>query len=622
MTEIYGDAGAEAQQEINDKRATGATFHTFFTANEQTYLTNNPTAAFAYFAIPSAANVASCYPAATDDNAPAVLAPYTRYPVWRLGSPEFDQGGGCWATGRPGFIGTDQANYNSWINYYQNTKGLGAAGLNQTAAARGYKWMGVAVFSENAQYAYDLNMDMVLIERNIDEVDGMSPGLGAVRGAANQNGGKDWGIDISNWRTWCGNITTYSNGNLVSGWSISTFNRHLMIAYMGGSNVVHMEAADWVTGAAPGKTLNPLGLLMQQFYDFAVTRHPNRGAPYVPMAIMQDHYSGLTPKYGEFNNIPYKWYTSVPYTAGDTMLSSLWSLIYPNFNVWATLVAGSPRVNNPDGSINHDASVTSYANAVAGGADPRPWEPMAGGKWGETFDIVTNQSTLAPLTKYKVVILATGVPMSTTLLNTLTQYVSQGGTLVVNVLQLSTNALTLAGITVGGRSSATNETWVPDGSTINENSYNYTVVTPTTATVIARTAGNPIITKNLYGIGAVYATTPDYMSDTNSNILLVGGKLIDFLQQQFAVATVSPTGAGLDYLICTDGNRTIVTLINTDLGGATWNGTILFAQPVSSYSQEWTTDTQVTASNQGGKAAVSASVPGYAVRVYALGTTH
>jgi hypothetical protein len=622
MNEIYGDAGGEAQQGVNDKRLTGATFHTVLSAGEQTFLTNNPAAAFAYFAIPSAANVASCYPTSTDDNAPAVLAPYTRYPVWRLGSPEFDQGGGCWATGRPGFTGTDTANYSSWINYYQNTKGLGAAGLNQTVAARGYKWMGVAVFAGNSQYAYDMGMDAVLIERNIDEVDGMSPGLAMVRGAANQNGGKDWGIDISNWRTWCGNITTYSNGNLVSGWSIDTFNRNLMIAYMGGANIVHMEAADWVTGAAPGQTLNPLGLLTQRLYDFAVTRHPNRGAPYVPMAIMQDHYSGLTPKYGEYNNIPYKWYTSTPYAPGDTMLSSLWSLIYPNFNLWGTLPAGSPRVNNSDGSINHDASVTSYANAVAGGADPRPWEPMASGKWGETFDVVTNQSGLASLTPYKVVILATGVAMSDALLSTLSQYVTQGGTLVVNALQLSANAQTLAGITLGGRSTATSETWVPDGSTINENSYNYTIVTPTTATVIARTAGNPIVTKNLHGSGTVYVTTPDYMSDTSNNILLVGGKLVDFLQQQFAIATVSPTGVGLDYLINRDGNRTIVTLINTDLGGATWNGTISFPPPLSSYSQEWTADTPVSVSLQAGKVVVSASVPGYAVRVYALGTPH
>lgn len=622
MNEIFGDAGGDAQQGVNDKRMNGVTFHTVLSSGEQTFLTNNPTDAFAYFSIPSAANVASCYPASTDDSAGTVLSAYTRYPVWRLGAPEFDQGGGCWATGRPGFTGTDTANYSSFINYYQNTKGLGTY-LNQTAGVRGYKWMGVAVFSANAQYAYDMGMDMVLIERNIDEVDGMSPGLAMVRGAANQNGGKDWGIDISNWRTWCQNVTTYSNGNLVSGWSTSTFNRNLMIAYMGGSNVVHMEAADWVTGAAPGQALNPLGLLMQQFYNFAVTRHPNRGTPYVPMAIMQDHYSGLVPKYGEFDQNPYKWYTSTPYTSGDTMLSSLWSLIYPNYNLWGSLVAGSPKVLNGDGSLNFNASITSYTNAVASGADPRPWEPMASGKWGETFDIVTNQSTLTPLTKYKVVILATGVAMSDALLSTLTQYVSQGGTLVVNALQLSANAQTLAGVTLGGRSTATSETWVPDGSTINENSYNYTIVTPTTATVIARTAGNPIVTENLHGSGTVYVTTPDYMSDAGNHILLVGGKLIDLLQQQFAIATVSPTGVGLDYLIGIDGNRTIVTLINTDLGGATWNGTISFPPPPSPYSaQEWTADTQASLSVINGQVVVPASVPGYAVRVYALGTPH
>jgi hypothetical protein len=633
MNEIYGDAGALSQQWVNDKLVTGIDFHPMtsgagLTVSDKTFISNNPTASLAYFAAPSLANVDPCYGPSTDDNAPTVLAPYTsRYEVWRNGANEFDQFGGCWPTGRPAFTGTDINNYNAFINFYLNTVGMGAAGLNQTAAARGYKWMGTAVFSNNAQFAYDLGVDMVLIERNIDSVDGMCPGLATVRGAATQNGGKDWGVEISNWNGWTNNVTLYSNGHLTSGWSTSTFNRNLMIAYMGGSNVIRIEAADFQAGAAPGQTYNPYGLLLQQFYNFAVTRHPNRGAPYVPIALMQDHYSGLIPKYGEqsvtFSQGNLKWYYDTPYTAGDTMLEALWRLVYPNYNLWGSLPAGSPKVLNGDGTVNINATHTAYINALAANQDSRPWEPMGSGKWGETFDVVTNKAGLASLITYKVVILATGVAMSDALLSTLSQYVTQGGTLVLNALQLSANAQALAGVTLGARSTATSEIWVPDGSTINENSYNYTIVTPTTATVIARTSGNPIVTKNNHGSGAVYVTTPDYMSDIGNNILLVGGKLIDLLQQQFAIATVSPTGVGLDYLINRDGNRTIVTLINTDLGGAAWNGTISFPPPPSPYSaQEWTADTQASLSVINGQVVVPASIPGYGVRVYALGTPH
>jgi hypothetical protein len=621
MNEFYGDAGAIAQKAVNQHRLNGVTFHTILTAGEQTFLSANPGAALAYFATPSEANVSSCYPASMDDNAGALLTGYTSrrgYPVWRVGSFEFDQAGGCWANGRPDFAGSDTDNYNSFINYYMNTKGFGTY-LNQPWPSRGYKWMSVAVFSLSVQYAYDMGSDIVLLERNNDSVDGITPGLAMIRGAANQHGGKDWGIDISTWRDWSNGPTEYANGRLTTGWSTSTFKRNMFISYMGGANVLHVEATDYTTGAAPGQTLNPQGLLMQQFYDFAVTRHPNRGMPYVPMAIMQDHYSGFEPKYGEWQQWPYKWYWNIPYSQGDTMLANLLSLIYPNYNLWGTLPAGSPKVLNTDGSINISATQSAYQNALASKADPRPWEPMGSSQWGETFDFITNQSSLAPLLKYKVIVLATGAPMSDTLLGTLSQYVHQGGILVLNALQLSANAQTLAGVMLStSRASATSETWVPDGSTIGEKPYNYSVVIPTTATVISQTSGNPIVTQNHYGAGTVYVTTPDFLENNSaSKILNVGQKLLASLQSRFAIAAVN--GPQLEYLVNTDGNSIIVTLINTNLNGAVWNGTISFLHPTSSYSvSEWIQDSQVPSSVQYGQVVINATVPAYHVRVYAL----
>jgi len=623
MSEMYGDAGATAQQRMGQGLLTGATFHPVLSAGESQFLTSNtPAPAFAYFAIPATANVSSCYPSSTDSNAATLLTSYTQQlgsKVWVLGMPEFDQGRGCWATGRPSMAGlSDSQAYSTWTGFYLNTKQLGPY-LKQTAQQRGYKWMTVSSFAFSTPYAFDMGADAALLERNEDEVSGITPGLAILRGAAFQHGGKDWGIDFSTWRYWNNGATVYSNGRLVTGWSTATFKRNMYIAYMGGANIVHNEAADYTTGAVSGHSLNPLGETVQDFHNFAIARHPNRGTPFVPLALMQDHYSGLEPKFGEWMQGNSKWYWANAYTQGDTMLSNLFSLIYPNYNAWGTLPSGAPKVLNTDGTINVSATFTAYQQALANGKDPRPWEPFGNSTWGETFDVITNQASLTALQRYKVVMLATGAPLSDTLLSVLTQYVNQGGILVLNTQQMSANSQTLAGVNLTStRGSSNAETWVPDGSLISESSYDYTVVTPTTASVVSETAGNPIVTKNVYGAGAVYVTTPDFLANANNTTILhVGQKLISTLQAQFAVVTVG--GPRLEYLISTDAGKTIVTLVNTDLSGATWTGTLSFPQPSGAYSvQEWTSDTSVASSLQNGQVVVNATVPPFDVQVYVL----
>ena len=434
--EFYGDGGSFAQALWGQRLFNGVMFHPPLKSGEQQFLLNHPNASFIYFAIPPKANVASCYPSSTDTDADvaSILTTYAAQrgglsaKVWRLAMPEFDQSGGCWVTGRPNLAGlSDSEAYTTWTGFYLDTLHLGTH-LNQTTQQRGYKWMTVANYAFGAQYAYDMGSDIVLLERCIDEMSGITPGLAMIRGAANQHGGKDWGIDISSWRYWNDGPTQYHKGKLIRGWSSSTVKRHLFLAYMGGANVLNMEAPDYINGPASRQKLNPQGLAVQSFYNFAVTRHPNRGMPYVPMAIMQDHYSGFEPKFGEFAQGDFKWYYNA-YSQNDRMFANLLGLIYPNYNLWGTLPSGSPKVLIPDGSINVSATMTAYQQALASGVDPRQWEPMGSSRWGETFDILTNQSPLEALLKYKAIVLATGGPMSDALLGTLSQYVQQGGVL-------------------------------------------------------------------------------------------------------------------------------------------------------------------------------------------------
>ena len=621
MGEITGDAGASARRAITEGLFGGVTFHTVLTASEQKFLSANPNAAFAYFAIPPEANASACYPASTDPNADAILKEYAaqRQQVWRFPMSEFDQSGGCWSNGRPNPAGLSDAQaYSAWKGYYLNTLKLGNY-LNKTAQERGYKWMVTADYGFSTQYAYDMGSDIVLLERNIDAVSGITPGLAMLRGAANQHGKKDWGIDISTWRYWNDGPTEYANGRVTTGWSTNTFKRNMFIAYMGGANIIHMEAAEYHKGASSGNALNPLGLTVQQFYDFATKRHPNRGTPYAPIAIMQDHYSGLEPKFGEWNQADYKWYWKNTYSAGDTMFANLLGLIYPNYNLWGTLPSGAPKVLRADRSIDVSATTSAYRQALATGADPRRWEPMGNSRWGETFDIITNQAPLETFLKYKVIVLATGGPVGDAMLTNFSSYVEKGGILVLNALQLSTQAQTLAGVSLTqDKATATSEMWTQDGTLINENPYTYTVVRPTTATVVSDTTGNPIITQNKQGSGVVYLTTPDLLQDKkSSSILNVGQKLLQTLQERFAIAAVN--GPQAEFLVNTDGSKIIVTLINTDISGAVWNGKIAFRRPSTSYSaSEWTEDKQVSTAANGDRVVIDATVPPYDVRVYAL----
>jgi hypothetical protein len=622
ISELYGNAGAVARQRLADGLATGFDFHPPLSRNERLFL-RSARPPFVYFSIPAGAHVARCYPSSIDANTGTLLTRYTRLlgpNVWRLGMPEFDQGGGCWATGRPRFRGlTDWRAYRAWTNFYLNKKGLGRF-LGRTAAQRGYRWMSVCVNAFCPQYAYDMGSDAVLLERNIDEVSGMTPGIAMIRGASAQHGGRVWGIDLSTWRFWNRGPTVYSRaGRLVTGWSASTFARHMYIAYMAGADLIHNEAAGYTSGVR-GRRLNPLGRAVQRFTRFATVRHPDRGTPYVPMAFMQDHYSGFEPRFGEFTQRAFKWYWSKPYSAGDSMLSNLLALAYPNHKSWGTIVPGAPwRVLHPNGRVNISASQIAYRKRLARGADPRPWEPMGSSRWGETFDVITDRSSVATMQRYRAIVLSTDA-IGPNLLRNLTQYVRGGGIAVVNARQLPNDADALTGVHLtGGRGSASSAVWIPDGSTIDEDPFRYAEATPTSASVLARTpSGDPLVTGNAHGAGTVYVTTPDFLEDAaGKRILRVGHRLIDRIQTSLALVDVR--GPQIEYLVNEDGGRTIVTLVNIDRTGAAWTGSLSFPMPAGAYTaREWIRNVPVTTSVSGDQVVIRASVPRYGVRMYVL----
>ncbi|MGE2714597.1 hypothetical protein ACQI4L_11110 [Mycolicibacterium litorale] len=624
LTEMYGASGPLLDLRLREPLANGAALHPDLDGEERR-LVEGDRYPFAYVAIPSEANMAACYPNSSDPHAAATLrglgaSPQSR--AWRLGMPEFDQSGGCWAQNRPSLAGLpdDQA-YATWSRYYLDAKGLRPF-LEQSAAQRGYKWMAVCVYAFCPQYAYDLGSDAVLLERNIDEVSGMSPGLAMIRGAARQNPGREWGIDISTYRYWNGGPTTFDDdGRLVTGWSPSMFERTMYAAHMAGADVILNEAANYGFGPADSG-LNPLGVVVRDFADFISRRHADRGIPEVPIALLQDHFSGYEPQFGEYDQGQLKWYRENPYTPGDRMFSGLLDVAYPGYRTWGTIVPNAPwRVAGADGTVDAPATQAGYRQALAApDADPRIWEPMGNTRWGESLDVITDRAQLDTLLRYRVVVLANSGPITAGLRSDLTEYARRGGTVVVNAGQLGQGPDPLTDVEISARRrSADSVTW-SDGTVIPEPEFGYLRAEPgeDTEIIATTTEGDPAIIRRELGAGSVYLTTADRMLDNTGRTLLRSGqRLLDDLHA--GVASVTVEGPPLQYLVNRIGATTVVTMINTDVGGSTWHGRLRFRTDAGSGNvQEWTAETPVESSVDAGEVVVDATVPPYGVHVYAM----
>ena len=127
LTEVYGGSGPLLDQRLRETLANGAVLHPALDEEERRIVEGNRRP-FAYFAIPAEADVATCYPQSSDSDAAGTLRELgvtAQSGAWRLGTPEFDQGGGCWAQNRPSLAGLpdDQA-YATWSRFYLDAKAL------------------------------------------------------------------------------------------------------------------------------------------------------------------------------------------------------------------------------------------------------------------------------------------------------------------------------------------------------------------------------------------------------------------------------------------------------------------------------------------------------------------
>jgi len=555
--------------------------------------------------VPSAGTLYSAADISTQSQAASNICAAIGYDksLWSL-MLEWDQSGGNWVPGgRPSYVGLTRTQaYSTFTGHYVNNEAPLGTYLAQTDAQRGCRLGAITDYSPNAFYAFQIGVDVALLERVIDELGDTSTGLAYMRGAGRVYN-RPWGIDVSTWRTANNSATSFnSSGVLIGGWSPSYIRRNMYVSYMGGAHIIQIEPTAYYYSGT--NQLNPFGQMMKDFGTFSLARHPDVGVPVVPMALMFDFYSGFDTKHGLYNQSNAVWYQDIPYSSGDYMINNFLKIAYPNHWLHGT---------TPNAPFSDSAGFQAF---LAAGGDPRPYEPMPTTRWGDTMDVTLNTASLSALNHYKVIVLVGGVVIDSNLRTTLQSWVQSGGTLVVNASQVTSADQSLLGVTLGGAMvSGGTSRWSADGTTYTELPYLYQPVTVGSASVLATTGSAPLITSNTVGSGRVILTTPAYLqSSDNTQLLSIGVRLFDWLNTQVAPAQVS--GPPVEYLFNSSANQLITTVINNS--GSTWNGTI--TAPIANVTavQEYISDTSLAFTSNGSQVTVNAQVAPYDIGVYAI----
>ena len=213
------------------------------------------------------------------------------------------------------------------------------------------------------------------------------------------------------------------------------------------------------------------------------SRHPDRGVINTPVGHLLDHAHG----WDKYTYDGERIWGKAPMARPDRMLSQFFNVAYFPF----------PK---NEGDPVDDLNV--------------PWP---NGYFGDIFDaLVTSPTKLDAVKNYPVIFCLGDTRLDAKWAARLKQYVSDGGTLVINAEQVVAGMdEAFLGAKLGDASAALEASSVVctrDNETLSGTPFPYRRATPGSAEVIAKTpSGDPIAMVNKVGKGQVILTTPSYL---------------------------------------------------------------------------------------------------------------
>ena len=434
-----------------------------------------------------------------------------------------------------------------------------------------------------------------------------------------------------------------SEGQLKSGPSDSLMLREWLMSFYAGADIcggIEMPANQLFCVSKDGKRKKTkLAKAAKDFADLVFHRHPDRGEPYVPVAIMLDYYHGWRPREHRV------WADALPYTRDEEMIDNFFNAAFPNQEKSCFPFVHQPWRNKtfPWSSMKECMEMWE-----SGKIDPRIYEKgfLVDSTWGDSFDVVLDNCPLSVLKQYKAVFLLGSVKLKGELKKKLVEYVKQGGTLLVNCTQVNKNHPKFFGVEFLDRGEYLGEIRCHDcGRGFRDGMSKLEMVRPTTASVLLKAVdpytyggheykripgyhgADPVAVSNKVGKGQVILTLQPYMQ-TSATMPMNPAfcDLIDHLMEKLLPVKVD--GPPIQYLINQTERGYIVTLIHNGPDywegekPKPWRGQIVLRRPkqVSRRIQvrELWKDAKLRAKRKGGQLVIPLQVQPFGFKIVAI----
>jgi hypothetical protein len=363
--------------------------------------------------------------------------------------------------------------------------------------------------------------------------------------------------------------------------SLSWYRKSYYLYYMSGASAIYLEQGnDQFFKPGPGDNpfqLNPLGRITDEFMRFAET-HPERGTPYTPVAFLLDPAHGF-----EMTDYPQWPFEVSQIDRGDRALRELFGVAY------------------------YPGLVLEGEQAMA---DRQPFVP---GVFGDIFDVLT--ATDSPRSKvqsllpsYRAVVVGGRIEWSNEWIQRLTEYVRNGGTVVLNAAQIKNLPEQLLGVRlVNDTGEAHNAACLASGEEpqdLKGQIFRYEKLELKGATpLITVPAGDPLVTVNKIGKGSVvFAAVADLLGEDERMTPFAA----HMLAHVFADAAPLRVTGDVEYLVNRTEKGWIVTLLNN-------NGVLKPQQGMAQVDRSASVTVTITMKNDERKATVQVPAGGLAI---------
>jgi len=332
--------------------------------------------------------------------------------------------------------------------------------------------------------------------------------------------------------------------------SLSWYRKNYYLYYMSGASAIYLEQGfDQFFKPGPGENplqLNPLGRITEEFMRFA-EKHPERGAPYTPIAFLLDPAHGF-----EMTDYPQWPFGLSQLDRSDRALRELFGVAYYPGTVLEGEPASADRQVFVPGVFGDIFDVLVASDAQT---------PPATGQTGKPAT-----ASALPENAYRAIVVGGRIDWSAAWVKRLKDFVGRGGTIVLNSTQIKGMPVEFTGVRLlGSTGEAHNARCASPNETpqeLNGQVFRYEKIELKGAEVLISTPpGEPLVTINKVGKGSVvFAAVPDLLGEDERMTPLAA----HMLAHVFSDATPVQVSGEVEYMI----NRTpagwAVTLFNTN----------------------------------------------------------